>query len=270
MATPPSDRPLSGQRILICRPEPEASRLADGFRANGATVEVVPLLERLPLPESAQQRSLIQNIDQYHHVIAVSPYAARLLVELLDTWWPQPPAGLHWYGVGGGTAQALAQAGLKPHWPERGHDSEALLALPQLASPSGQKVLLVRGDQGRELIADTLRQRGAEVTALALYSRQCPDTARTLLPRALAHFDPHAVVVLSGETLNNFIALGENSDHTLRQRLLVLPVQRVADQAAAAGFRNLCLPDSLQDDHIVAAVARRLSPATCNDVHQPD
>ncbi|MDC0661324.1 uroporphyrinogen-III synthase [Marinobacter sp. SS21] len=270
MAIPPSSRPLSGQRILICRPEPEASRLADGFRAKGATTEVVPLLERLPLPESAAQRSLIQHIDQYHHIIAVSPYAARLLVEQLDTWWPQPPVGLHWYGVGSGTAQVLGQAGLRPHWPEWGNDSEALLALPQLASPSGQKVLLVRGDQGRELIRDTLRQRGADVTALSLYSRRCPATAQTQLPQSLTHFDPHAVVVLSGETLNNFIALGENSDHTLRQRLLVLPVQRVADRAAAAGFCNLCIPDSLQDDHIVAAVARRLSPGTCNDVHQPD
>ncbi|MDX1456471.1 MAG: uroporphyrinogen-III synthase [Marinobacter sp.] len=258
MATPPNSPSLIGSRILICRPEPEASRLAACLREAGADTAVVPLLDRQPLAESPEQRTVIQNIDQFHHVIAVSPYAARLLTDLLDTWWPQLPAGLHWYGVGAGTARVLSQAGLTPHWPERGVDSEALLELPSLKSVAGEKVLLVRGEQGRALIANTLQHRGAEVTALPLYRRYCPEQAQVELPQTLKRFDPHAVVILSGETLNNFIALGENTDHTLWQRLLVLPVQRVADQAAATGFHRLCIPDSLQDDDIVAAVARSL------------
>ncbi|MDX1755183.1 MAG: uroporphyrinogen-III synthase [Marinobacter sp.] len=265
MATPPSKPPLAGHRVLICRPEPEASRLAARFQAAGADTRIVPLLERQSLPDSPQRRSLIQNIDQFQHVIAVSPYAARLLLESLDTWWPQLPVGIHWYGVGGGTARVLEQAGLAPHWPRQGHDSEALLALPELHAVSGEKVLLVRGEQGREVLADSLRQRGAEVTPLALYSRHCPAQARATLPQALNTFNPDAVIALSGETLNNFIALGENTDHTLGQRLLVLPVPRVADRASAAGFHNLCIPASLQDDDIVAAVTQSLSRANDSD-----
>ena len=250
---------LAGRRILICRPQPEAGRLAQAFRAAGAAAEVLPLLERQPLPETPDQRQLIQDLDQFHHIIAVSPYAARLLLERLDTWWPQPPFGLHWYGVGQGTAAVLRQAGLPALCPEEGHNSEALLTLPSLRQLDQQRVLLVRGDNGRELLREQLQSRGGRVSVLALYRRQCPEPARQRLPQLLQTFDPQAVVTLSGETLNNFIALGENSDHTLYQRLLVVPVQRVADQAARAGFRKLCVPDALGDEEVVAAVARCLS-----------
>lgn len=260
MATPRAELPLRGCRVLVCRPQPEADRLVAAFHAAGAEARALPLLERLPLPDTAATRTAIQNLDQFHHVIAVSPYAARQLLALIDTWWPQLPLGLHWYGVGQGTARVLQQAGLQPHWPSTGVDSEALLALPELARLSGQKVLLARGENGRELLRDTLQQRGAQVTPLALYRRQCPADAGQRLDTLLRDFDPHAVVLLSGETLNNFIALGENSDHTLYQRLLVVPVQRVADQAARAGFHNLCIPPELSDHQVIAAVAQHLAP----------
>ncbi|SFM01257.1 uroporphyrinogen-III synthase [Marinobacter zhejiangensis] len=254
-ATQNKHGPLSGRRILVCRPEPEASRLTASLEAAGAEARALPLLERAALPDSPEQRTLIQSLDQFHHIIAVSPYAARLLLELLDTWWPQPPMGIHWYGVGAGTASVLSEAGLATSWPEGGVDSEALLAMPSLNQVDGERVLLVRGETGRELIHDTLRQRGADVSILPLYRRQCPPQAKQQLPRLLASFEPDAVVVLSGETLNNFIALGQNSDHTLNQRLMVVPALRIAEQAANQGFRNTCVPDTLTDQGIIAAVA---------------
>lgn len=255
MATPQSNSPLSGHRILVCRPEPEASRLTESLAAAGAAARALPLLERVALEETPQQRALIQNLDQFHHVIAVSPYAARRLLEAMDTWWPQPPVGIRWYGVGAGTARVLAAGGLKPSWPAHGVDSEALLAMPALNQVEGERVLLVRGEEGRELLRDTLRSRGADVSPLALYKRQCPAHAEQQLPTILGSFDPDTVVLLSGETLNNFIALGQNSDHTLYQRLLVVPTARVAAQARELGFRNICIPRDLTDQGIIAAVA---------------
>ncbi|SDW94681.1 uroporphyrinogen-III synthase [Marinobacter mobilis] len=255
MATPQSNLPLSGHRILVCRPEPEASRLTESLVAAGAAARALPLLERVALEETPQQRTLVQNLDQFHHVIAVSPYAARRLLEVIDTWWPQPPVGIRWYGVGAGTARALETGGLSPSWPAHGVDSEALLAMPALNQVDGERVLLVRGEEGRELLQDTLRQRGADVSTLELYRRQCPARAEQQLPSVLSSFDPEAVVLLSGETLNNFIALGQNSDHTLYQRLLVVPVARVANQARELGFRHTCIPRNLTDQGIITAVA---------------
>lgn len=261
MATNPPEASLTGARILVCRPQPEAGRLAAFLEACGAQVRVLPLIERVDLPETAADRTLIQNLDLFHHIIAISPHAARRLLERIDTWWPQLPVGLHWYGVGAGTAAVFAAAGLSPQAPPDGFTSEHLLALPTLQHPAGEKVLLARGDRGREVISRTLVRRGAEVTELALYERRCPDLPEQHLRDHLAGFDPHAIVALSGETLNNLMALGENSDHNLKQRLLVVPVDRVADQAVRAGFQWVRTPQGLADDAVATCIAEHLAPA---------
>jgi uroporphyrinogen-III synthase len=258
MATLRPDLPLENCRVLVCRPEPEAARLAQHLERAGAHVRVLPLLERRELPENAAQRSLIQDLDLFQHIIAVSPHAARLLLSRIDAWWPQLPTGINWYGVGAGTAAVFATAGLYSQAPQQGFSSEHLLALPELQSPAGERVLLARGDRGRELIHATLLERGAAVSELMLYRRQRPALAAAVVKSHLASFDPDVIVVLSGETLNNLIALGENNDHNLQQRLLVVPIERVAQQARRAGFTNLCLPEHLTDEGIAAGIASYL------------
>ena len=250
---------LNGRRVLICRPEPEASRLASRFRAAGADVRILPLIDRQPLPETPERRTLILSLDEYAHIIAVSPFAARLLLDETDTWWPQMPMGIRWYGVGAGTAAVLAEHGLNPQMPPEGWTSEALLALPSLNNLQGERVLLARGETGRELIRETLESRGARVTPLPLYRRFCPDYPPEQVQATLETFAPEAIIVLSGETLNNLIALSANSSHNLYDRLLIVPADRVAEQARAAGFRNPCIPGSLADNDIVATVAAQLA-----------
>ncbi|MBS3803862.1 MAG: uroporphyrinogen-III synthase [Oleiphilaceae bacterium] len=258
MAIRRPDLPLSGRRILVCRPEPEAQRLAQYLEGAGADVRVLPLLERIDIPENLAQRTLIQDLDLFRHVVAVSPHAARLLLARIDAWWPQFPTDLYWYGVGAGTAAVFEAAGLSPQVPREGFSSEHLLALPTLKSPSGERVLLAQGERGRELIHDTLKERGAAVSRLILYRRQPPALAAADVESQLVTFNPDAVVALSGETLNNLIALGENNDHNLKQRLLVVPVERVAQEARRCGFHNLCLPANLTDDAIAAGIASHL------------
>lgn len=259
MATRPPEPDLSGRRILVCRPEPEASRLARRFRDVGAEVQVLPMIDRQPLPETPERRTLILSLDEFSHVIAVSPYAARLLLDAIDTWWPQIPVGIRWYGVGAGTAAVLAEHGLNPRLPPKGWTSEALLALPSLNHLDGEKVLLARGDTGRELIRETLQARGARVTVLPLYRRLPAEHSPELLRATLKDFAPEAIVALSGETLNNLIALCANYGHNLYDRLLIVPADRVAEQARAAGFQNPCIPGSLADNDIVATVAAQLA-----------
>ncbi|WP_417564940.1 uroporphyrinogen-III synthase [Marinobacter sp.] len=258
MATPHAEPELSGRRILICRPEPEASRLASRFRAAGADVRILPLIDREPLPETPERRTLILCLDEYAHVIAVSPFAARLLLDEVDSWWPQIPMGIRWYGVGAGTAAVFAEHGLSPQKPPEGWTSEALLALPSLNDFQGERVLLASGENGRELIRETLEARGARVTLLPLYRRFCPEYSPEQIQETLETFAPEAIVTLSGETLNNLIALSANSSHNLYDRLLIVPADRVAEQARKAGFRNPCIPGSLADNDIVATVAMQL------------
>ena len=220
---------------------------------------MLPMLERQPITDDPSIRTRILDIDQFNHVIAVSPYAAGLLIDWLDTLWPQTPSGILWYGVGAGTAAVLAGSGLEARQPTDGYNSEALLNLPDLAQLEHQKVLIVRGEQGRDLLPEVLRARGAGVTLLALYRRFAPEHDDAATRHSLTAFDPEVVVTLSGETLNNLVCLSNNTNHNLKNCLMVVPVKRIADQAYEAGLRQTCIPESLADDDVVAAIAHRLA-----------
>ncbi|MFO8141626.1 MAG: uroporphyrinogen-III synthase [Marinobacter sp.] len=263
MATPHADPdvqalPLQGRRILICRPEPEASRLAEAFRSAGAEVRVMPLVAREPLPETPERRALLQELDNFSHIIAVSPYAARLLLDEIEQWWPQMPMGIQWYGVGAGTAAVFSHHGLRPRKPARGWTSEALLALPSLQNLENQKVLLARGEHGRELISQTLVQRGAQITVLPLYRRFPPYYPPERVQDNFIAFQPEVIIALSGETLNNLVKTGPDHHPALYQALLVVPAERIAEQARSAGFSNLLVPDGLADVELVTSVVSRL------------
>lgn len=246
-----SNKPLDGLRVLICRPQPEADKLALRLEAEGAETRVLPLLQRRTLPDTPEKRTLVMGLDLYQHVIAVSPGAAREFVDYAENWWPQWPVGLNWFGVGSGTADVLREAGLTVATPSDGYTSEHLLALPQLATPTDERVLIAKGAGGRELLGQTLLQRGARVDNLVLYERTCPDHDPETLDSALNGFDPDAIIVLSGETLNNLIALGKNTDHNLAHRNLLVPVDRVAEAARTAGFEHVHIPEQITPDGLV-------------------
>jgi len=256
---------LEGRRILICRPEPEASRLAEAFRTAGAECRLMPLVAREPLPETPERRTLLQELDNFHHVIAVSPFAARLLLDEVDHWWPQVPMGIQWYGVGSGTAAVFFSHGLRPQQPEQGWTSEALLALPSLQNLAGEKVLLARGEHGRELIRQTLEHRGAKVTALPLYRRIQPYYPPEQVQEIFDGFQPEVIIALSGETLNNLNEAAPEYRQNRCSALVVVPAERVAEQARANGYRNLFVPDGLDDKSLVASVTSRLSSEAGNN-----
>ncbi|MFL1483124.1 uroporphyrinogen-III synthase [Marinobacter sp. LN3S78] len=245
---------LTGVRVLICRPEPEATRLSGAFRSAGADTRTLPVMERVPLPETPESRQVILDLDLFQHIIAVSPYAARQLLDRVDTWWPQFPTGVHWYGVGASTAAVLESAGLSPGHPPAGFTSEALLALPSLQTLTHEKVLLARGETGRDLIRETLEKRGASVTQLPLYRRQRTTPSPEQLADSLERFAPDVIIALSGETLNNFIALSENSSHNCLKSLLLVPTDRVARQAREAGFDRVICASGMADEDIVNRV----------------
>src|SRR5690606_20732949 len=153
------------------RPAEECAALAATLAEQGIHSSSLPLLEIEPLAETAEQRTLMLDLDRYCAVLVVSKPAARLGLERLDRYWPQPPARQRWFSVGAATGEILLDYGLDVHWPAQGEDSEALLALPALeealAVPQ-PRVLILRGEDGRELLAERLRERGVSVDYLPL------------------------------------------------------------------------------------------------------
>lgn len=256
MATHPSEQDLSGWRVLVCRPQPRADELCHELAAFGAETRALPMMEIVPLALDGEMRSRLLDLDHYQHVICVSPSAAERLLAEMDQWWPQWPAGIQWWGVGSGTARILREAGLDCRSPQQGHNSEALLAEPALSATAliHSRVLIAGGEGGRGLLAGTLSRRAGRQDTLILYRRQRPSYSPEELDKRLGEFDPHCLITLSGETLNNLISLVQNTELRLNHRQLIVPVERVAAQAREAGFTDVRVPSALSADALARCI----------------
>ncbi|MBL7250713.1 uroporphyrinogen-III synthase [Alloalcanivorax marinus] len=174
-------------RVLITRPAGQGEVLAARLRAAGHDVELVPALRIEPLPLADEHRRRLLDLDLYHAVFFVSANAAHHALAAMADLWPQWPVRLHWLAVGESTAAVIRQAGLTPEYPRSGFNSEAVLALPCLAEVRDRRILICRGDGGRDWLAARLRERGATVDVIPFYRRlpdprrHCPDGIDTVM-----------------------------------------------------------------------------------------
>ncbi|MGQ4877736.1 uroporphyrinogen-III synthase [Billgrantia sp. LNSP4103-1] len=258
-----------GPPILISRPGERAAVLAAAIEARGFPVENLDVMVLEKLPEDAAMRQAWLDFDHFHKVVVVSPFAAECLDAALDRYWPQLPLGTAWYAVGAATAETLHERlGVRVHLPSAtsGEDtSEALLDLASLRSLEGQRVLLVAGEGGRSLLADTLAARGARVTRLALYRRRLQPPTPALQAR-LAQGEFRGLVASSGELLEHLARWCTRA--TLNQPLIVSS-RRLATLANNLGFRTPVVATGATPAALASAVA-----AACDqeeaDVDQDD
>ena len=167
-------------QVLVTRPAGQQQPLMDALQQAGYQAVHCPALRIDPLPVTGATRRQLMDLDEFHAVFFASANAARLALNAMADLWPQWPVGVHWLAVGRATAAELSRWHLPAEVPAQGFNSEAVLGLPCLQDLSEKKVLICRGDSGRELLAETLTARGAAVTALPFYQR---------LPNPLFHAD---------------------------------------------------------------------------------
>lgn len=233
---------MSRWRLLLTRPEDECAALAASLAEAGIHSASLPLLEIAAREESPAERSLILDLDRYCAVIVVSKAAARLGLELLDRYWPQPPANQHWFTVGAATAAILEDYGLTANYPAGGDDSEALLRLPALAQAlqvHDPKVLILRGEGGREFLADCLRGQGVAVDYLELYRRELPSYPPGELLRRIRDAHLNAVAVSSGQGLEHLHRLAGQDWPQVSALPLFVPSPRVAELARELGAQRV-------------------------------
>lgn len=192
---------MTAWRVLLTRPADESVALAATLSEQGIFSSSLPLLEIEGLPTTAEQQTVFRNLDRYCAVIVVSKPAARFALGLLAQYGPRTPAQ-PWFSVGAATAQVLAGHGLDVSYPESGDDSEALLELPRLreaiAGPD-PRVLILRGEGGRELLAERLRDQGASVDYLELYRRFLAAYDTGVLTQRIGAERLNGLVVSSGQ-----------------------------------------------------------------------
>lgn len=248
--------------VVITRPQAQAGALASRVAALGREALLFPLLEIHPLPDTAPLRAALRELERYALVAFVSPNAIDAAFAVRAQW----PAGVALAVVGEGSRMALARHGvddgnatiLRPADSQRS-DSQGLLEVLDKAALCGREVLIVRGESGRELLADELRGAGAQVTAVAAYRRLAPmlDAPRRA---QLAHLidRPGDWIVTSSEALRNLIDMvrqvgGLAGVAKMQQQHLLLPHVRIAETARMLGFLNITQTAS-GDEGLLAAL----------------
>lgn len=246
--------PLTGVGVLVTRPAQQADELCALIEAAGGHAVRFPTLAISAPPDAVAARAALAALEQYDLALFVSANAVDQALALRPAadW----PVGLRYAALGVGTARALARQGLPtPLTAPPPHDSEALLALPRLQDVSGQRILIIRGAGGRELLGETLRARGANVNYAEVYQRIRPDSDTRDILAAWMQGAVDIMTVTSGEALQNLVAmLGEPLGARLLATPLVVVSGRMVQQALALGFASPRLAEAAGDAALMAAL----------------
>ncbi len=221
--------PLTGITILNTRPVHQAQELSLLIKKAGGQTLPFPVLEIRAVKVDSE-------IPSFDRIIFISRNAVEFGLPVLGGRLKSQVI----YTVGATSAAKLHEQGFEDiEYPEKDTTSEGLLSLPSLQTDviHGQTILIVRGQGGRELLADTLRQRGATVCYLETYRRGRPQSDPTLLLQNLDQQLIQAVVVTSGEGLENMISMIPDG---YQQKLIGIPLvvigQRMLQKAQTLGF----------------------------------
>jgi uroporphyrinogen-III synthase len=226
-----SIKPLSGKTVLVTRPAEQAGELAGRIAEAGGRALLFPAIELCDVEDEAPFFALVDRLEEFDFAVFISPNAvARAMKRILGR--RALPAGLRMVAVGGGSVRALAGHGIRGVIAPQGrYDSEALLELAELSDPRGKRVVIFRGQGGRELLGETLSARGAHVEYAECYRRCRPATDPAPLLEAWRRQELHAVTATSSESLRNlFHMVGQGRDALCGTPLFV-PHPRIAQSA---------------------------------------
>ena len=248
---------LHGLRVLVTRPAGQAENLHGLITAAGGRPVRLPAIEIHDTLDTHRLQEALTQLERYDLAVFISVNAVEKTMEycrFLSCW----PETVKIATVGARSAGALAAYGLSVDLvPEHRFNSEALLALPELQDMTGRRVVIFRGNGGRDKLRDTLTGRGAVVEYVEVYRRVCPDVD----PGSLLHlWQPGVLDIItatSNETLQNlFDMAGAEGQAALLEIPLVVVSQRQVVLAEKLGFSHTPLvADNAGDAAIMKTLA---------------
>lgn len=248
---------LKGFGVLVTRPEHQSDEIAAAIASAGGEAIRFPVIDIEPEEPADIMRNLA----------ALPAPDITIFISTNAVTWGLPY--LHGDGslvaaIGPTTKSAVESAGRHVDiYPGQGFDSESLLTEPGLQNIAGKNIRIIRGDGGRELLANTLRERGARVDYLEVYRRQARSYSHSLLS-GLEHRwrdgQVNCVIVMSGETLGKLLEiLPAGCRKLLEDTPLVTPSPRVFQTASdrIPGARVSLAETSQTEDMVRALIACR-------------
>ena len=252
---------LSGITIAITRPVDQAKKLSALITEAGGTPVLYPLIEITALADYSQFEAVIQDIYDYDWAIFISSNAVQNGMPRLVK--VGIPSKLQFAAIGPVTASELQSFGVNQVLTPSSHiqdsdkskvrfDSESLLALPEMQAMQGKKVMLFRGIGGRDVLAETLKSRGATVTFAECYQRINPQTNCDLLASLYNENKLHGIVITSSEAMRHLLDLAGNAEW-LKNITLFVNHARIAELPLQMGLK-VFVADAPGDDAMLKTI----------------
>lgn len=246
-------RDLDGVGVLVTRPRHQADGLCALIEQKGGRAIRFPTLEIKEPRDIKKTQTLLRSLSRYDLAIFISPNAVLHAQRMLKKEAIPFPDRLMIAVVGRSTAQAVSRAlHREPDiCPESRFDSEGLLATDALAHVRDRRIIIFKGEGGRDLLAEGLRERGAHVDYAEVYRRSRPGTAPDGVLQALDQGLIQVVTATSNEALRNLCDMLGGCEDLLQTPVAVVS-QRGATLARQLGFRHApIIADGAADQALV-------------------
>ncbi|ANS83895.1 Uroporphyrinogen-III synthase [Vibrio scophthalmi] len=238
--------------VLVTRPGEQGKALCHQLKLRGLKALHHPLIT---IQAGEQLSSLPLQLKHADIVIAVSQHAVQYANKAIDQYQHHWPQSITYLAVGQKTAHYLGKATQQNVNYPLVSDSEHLLSMPQLGCIAGQRILILRGNGGRELIFDTLIQRQAHVEYCEVYKRENLAFRSELTVPLWQDSHVDQVVITSSGQLNFFIQqIAPQFQSWLQQLTLFVPSERIANEARRFGFHSVVNTGSASNQDLLATL----------------
>ena len=246
---------LQGKTIVVTRPRHQAQGLVDAITVRGGRALLLPAMSIAPVADWSGFDQAVKTLAQSAWAIFVSRNAVEHALTRLQHLGIPWPAQVRTAAIGSQTAKDLQTAGIAVDCIPATFSAEGLLAEAPFSAVSGQQIIIFAGEGGREILADTLRARGATVLEAICYyrDRTAADPAELLQQWAQGHVD--AVTVTSPEIFRNFYEMiGEAGREQLRHTPIVAISPLTAAAVEAAGLPRPLIADEASSMGLIQAL----------------
>lgn len=249
---------LRGRFIAVTRPQDQAEKLTALIEQAGGKVIPFPLIAIAGLEDDRAFKTQLEKLPTYHWAIFISTNAVQYGVPPLLQRYGGIPGNLRFAAIGPSTAAELKKFGIDDTLiPHDRFDSESLLALPEMHNVGSDNIMIFRGVGGREILGETLRNRGAHVEFAECYRRTNPQSNLQVLDSHRKKNELDAIVVTSSEAMRHLFELGAN-DAWLPTVPLCVNHERVAELPRQKGL-HVYVAGAAGDEAMLDCLSRALS-----------
>ena len=254
------EAPLKGYGIAITRPVGQAARLTELISAQGGTPIPFPLIAIAPLDDYSAFDQKLTGLEKYDWAIFISSNAVYNAMPRLLAKRGKVPEGLRFAAIGPMTAAELAKFGVADTLtPQDRFDSESLLALPEMQAVANKSIMIFRGVGGREVLADTLKTRGALVDFAECYQRVNPQSDASALAELWQNNQLHAIVITSSEAMRHLLDIADHgSAMWIKNVTLCVNHARIAERPQQLGLK-VAIADMPGDEAMLQCLAKALT-----------